>query len=140
LSSEDRGKKFRGSIDFALGQADNLPVLPEVFECPRCERQFVIDEPPEGYAIVHCPQCGRYLGERDLSYVLRSEIDELIERLEFERHRLENDAAVYGMTDCEAEMKLYGREIPGAIAVLRETIGKLRKMSESFRPAAMKTP
>jgi hypothetical protein len=24
--------------------------------------------------------------------------------------------------------------------VLRETIGKLRKMSESFRPAAMKTP
>jgi len=114
-------------------------VLPEVFECPRCERQFVVDEPPEGYAAVHCPQCGRFLGERDLSYVLRSEIDELVERLEFERNRLENDAAVYGMTDCEAEMKLYGREIPGAIAVLRETITKLRKMSESFRPVPTKT-
>lgn len=110
-------------------------MLPEVFECPRCERQFLVDETPEGSATVHCPQCGRYLGERDLSYVLRSEIDELVERLEFERHRLENDAAIYGMADCEAEMKLYGREIPGAIALLRETIAKLRKMSASYRPA-----
>jgi hypothetical protein len=138
LSSEYRGKNFRRSIDFALREADNSLVLPEVFECPRCERQFVIDEPLEGYAIVHCPQCGRYLGERDLSYVLRSEIDELVERLEFERNRLENDAAVYGMADCEAEMKLYGREIPGAIGVLRETIGRLRKMSDSYRLAASK--
>ena len=113
-------------------------MLPEVFECPRCERQFIVDETSDGYAIVHCPQCGRYLGERDLSYVLRSEIDELVERLEFERNRLENDAAVYGMTDCEAEMKLYGREIPGAIGVLRETIQKLRAMSESYRPAPSK--
>lgn len=121
------------------GRADNLFVLPEVFECPRCERQFIVDEPSEGYVTVHCPQCGRYLGERDLSYVLRSEIDELVERLEFERNRLENDAAVYGMTDCEAEMKLYGREIPAAVGVLRETIGKLRKMSESYKPAPSKT-
>jgi hypothetical protein len=113
-------------------------VLPEVFECPRCERQFVIDEPSEEYQTVHCPQCGRYLGERDLSYVLRSEIDELIERLEFEKNRLENDAAVYGMTDCEAEMKLYGREIPATIGVLQETIKKLRSMSESYRPTAAK--
>jgi len=115
-------------------------MLPEVFECPRCERQFLIDEPTDAYASVHCPQCGRFLGERDLSYVLRSEIDELVERLEFERNRLENDAAVYGMTDCEAEMKLYGREIPAAISVLRETIGKLRKLSESHKPAPSKTP
>jgi hypothetical protein len=113
-------------------------VLPEVFECPRCERQFLVDEPPDGYSAVHCPQCGRFLGERDLAYVLRSEIDELVERLEFERNRLENDAAVYGMGDCEAEMKLYGREIPAAIVVLRETIGKLRKMSQSYRPAETK--
>lgn len=113
-------------------------MLPEVFECPHCERQFLIDEPQGGYAIVHCPQCRRYLGERDLSYVLRSEIDELVERLEFEKNRLESDAAVYGMTDCEAEMKLYGREIPGAIGVLRETIRKLRAMSESYRPAPTK--
>jgi transcription elongation factor Elf1 len=119
-------------------RADNFVVLSEVFECPRCERQFIVDETPEGSATVHCPQCGRYLGERDLSYVLRSEIDELVERLEFERNRLENDAAVYGMTECEAEMKLYGREIPAAIGVLRETIGKLRKMSDSYRPAETK--
>ena len=113
-------------------------MLPEVFECPRCERQFVIDEPSEGYLTVHCPQCGRYLGEKDLSYVLRSEIDELVERLEFEKNRLENDAAVYGMTDCEAEMKLYGREIPATIGVLRETILKLRSMSDSYRPSPTK--
>ena len=111
-------------------------MLPEVFECPRCERQFIVDETGDGFSTVNCPQCGRYLGDRDLSYVLRSEIDELVERLEFEKNRLENDAAVYGMTDCEAEMKLYGREIPGAIGVLRETITKLRKMSESFKPSA----
>ena len=126
-------------VDFSRGQADNSNVLPEVFECPRCERQFVIDEPSDEYARVHCPQCGRYLGERDLSYVLRSEIDELVERLEFERNRLENDAAVYGMADCEAEMKLYGREIPATIGILRETIGKLRKISESYRPVASRT-
>lgn len=113
-------------------------MLPEVFECPRCERQFVIDEPLDGYQTIHCPQCGRYLGDRDLSYVLRSEIDELVERLEFEKNRLESDAAVYGMTDCEAEMKLYGREIPGAVGVLRETIRKLRAMSEAYRPAPTK--
>ena len=114
-------------------------MLPEVFECPRCERQFLVDDTLDDHASVHCPQCGRFLGERDLSYVLRSEIDELVERLEFERNRLENDAAVYGMTDCEAEMKLYGREIPAAIGVLRETIGKLRKLSEAHKPSATRT-
>jgi hypothetical protein len=113
-------------------------MLPEVFECPRCERQFVIDEPLDGFqTTVHCPQCKRYLGERDMAYVLRSEIDELIERLEFEKNRLESDAAIYGMTECEAEMQLYGREIPCAIAVLRDAIAKLRKLAESYRPAAV---
>lgn len=139
MSREIASSLPSAEIDFPGERADNRSMLPEVFECPRCERQFIVDEPLEGYATVNCPQCGRYLGERDLSYVLRSEIDELVERLEFERHRLENDAAVYGMTDCEAEMKLYGREIPATIAVLRETIGKLRKMSESYRIAPSKT-
>ena len=113
-------------------------MLPEVFECPRCERQFVIDDAAEVRATVHCPQCGRYLGERDLAFVLRSEVEDLVERLEFEKNRLESDAALYGMGECQPEMRLYGREIPGAVAVLREAIGKLRKMSETFRPAAVK--
>lgn len=112
-------------------------MLPEVFECPRCERQFVIDEPTEGYSTtVHCPQCKRYLGERDTAFVIRAELDELVERLEFEKNRLENDAAIYGMADCEAEMKLYGREIPGAVTVLREAIAKLRKLVAGYRPAS----
>jgi hypothetical protein len=113
-------------------------MLPEVFECPRCERQFIIDEPVEGYSIaVHCPQCKRYLGQRDTAFVIRAELDELVERLEFEKNRLENDAATYGMGDCEAEMRLYGQEIPGAVTVLREAITKLRKLAESYRPAPL---
>ena len=36
-------------------------MIPEVFECPRCERQFVIDSVPDtGSEEVHCPQCSRY--------------------------------------------------------------------------------
>jgi hypothetical protein len=108
-------------------------MLPEVFECPSCERQFLLDAPEEGRTRVHCPQCGRYLGEKDVTYVLRSELDELAERLEFEQNRLENDAALYGLGECDAELRLYGREIPAAIAVLRETIRRLRKMSEAYR-------
>jgi hypothetical protein len=113
-------------------------VLPEVFECPRCERQFVIETIlEEGAVAVNCPQCGRYLGERDVAFVLRSELDELVERLDFERVRLESDAATYGMSECEAEMKLYGREIPAAVTILREAIGKLRHLAATFetRPA-----
>lgn len=115
-------------------------MLPEVFECPRCQRQFVIDEPAPGFASIHCPQCGGYLGERDVAFVLRSELDELVERLEFEKNRLENDAALYGMADCEAEMKLYGEEIPGAVKILREAIERLRKMSEAYSQTASRYP
>lgn len=57
-------------------------MIPEVFECPRCERQFVVDGIPDtGSEEVHCPQCSRYLGVRDIAFVLRAELDELIERL-----------------------------------------------------------
>ena len=42
-------------------------MIPEVFECPRCERQFVIDGiPDDGSEEVHCPQCSRFLGVRDI--------------------------------------------------------------------------
>jgi len=113
-------------------------MLPEVFECPGCERQFVLDAADDGGTRVHCPQCRRYLGERDLTYVLRSEIDELSERLDFEKNRLENDAALYGLGDCEAEMRIYGREIPAAINVLRDAIRQLRKMSEHYRALSIR--
>src|SRR6478609_671789 len=62
-----------------------VAMIPEVFECPRCERQFIIDDVPEtGSEDVHCPQCSRFLGVRDIAFVLRSELDELIERLSYE--------------------------------------------------------
>ena len=86
-------------------------MIPEVFECPRCERQFVIDSvPDDGSEEVHCPQCSRFLGVRDVAFVLRTELDEMIERLSFEKDRLEKDEAVYSLTDCDAEMKFYGQQ------------------------------
>ena len=87
-------------------------MLPEVFECPQCQRQFVFElvENTDDRSI-YCPQCKRYLGEKDLNFILVSEIEELSERLRFERERLEKDEAVYAMSDCDAELKLYGNEI-----------------------------
>ncbi len=95
-------------------------MIPEVFECPRCERQFVIDSVPDtGSEEVHCPQCSRFLGVRDIAFVLRTELDEMIERLSFEKDRLEKDEAVYSLTDCDPEMRYYGREVSNVIGVLR---------------------
>ncbi len=109
-------------------------MIPEVFECPRCERQFVIDAvPEESNQEVHCPQCSRLLGVRDISFVLRSEIDELIERLSFEKDRLEKDEAVYGLSDCDAEMKFYGREVSRVITVLRGALKDLHHLREEYR-------
>jgi DNA-directed RNA polymerase subunit RPC12/RpoP len=109
-------------------------MIPEVFECPRCERQFVIDDvPEEGSEEVHCPQCSRFLGVRDIAFVLRSELDELIERLSYEKDRLEKDEAIYGLTDCDAEMKFYGREISRVIVVLRGALKELRHLREDYR-------
>jgi hypothetical protein len=109
-------------------------MIPEVFECPRCERQFVIDSvPDDGSEDVHCPQCSRYLGVRDVAFVLRTELDEMIERLTFEKDRLEKDEAVYNLTDCDAEMKFYGREVVRVIGVLRGALKELRKLREDYR-------
>ncbi|HTO75914.1 MAG TPA: hypothetical protein VMQ61_07545 [Thermoanaerobaculia bacterium] len=109
-------------------------MIPEVFECPRCERQFVIDGIPEtGSEEVHCPQCSRFLGVRDIAFVLRTEVDELIERLTYEKDRLEKDEAVYGLTDCDAELKYYGREVSRVTTVLRETLKQLRRLREDYK-------
>jgi DNA-directed RNA polymerase subunit RPC12/RpoP len=109
-------------------------MLPEVFECPRCERQFVIDGIPDtGSEEVHCPQCSRFLGVRDIAFVLRTELDELIERLSYEKDRLEKDEAVYGLTDCDPEMKYYGREVSRVIRVLRTALKELDHLKNDYQ-------
>jgi len=109
-------------------------MLPEVFECPACERQFVFElvDSSEDRSI-HCPQCKRYLGEKDVNFILVSEIEELTERLRFERDRLEKDEAVYSMTDCDAELRLYGSEIHKVIAILRKTLAELDALKIAYR-------
>ena len=112
-------------------------MIPEVFECPRCERQFVIDSVPDtGSEEVHCPQCSRFLGVRDIAFVLRTELDEMIERLTFEKDRLEKDEAVYSLTDCDPEMRYYGREVSRVIHVLRGALKDLRKLRDGLQGQA----
>ncbi|HJQ40772.1 MAG TPA: hypothetical protein VKB93_26845 [Thermoanaerobaculia bacterium] len=109
-------------------------MLPEVFECPQCERQFVVELVESATErSIHCPQCKRYLGEKDVHFVLVSEIDELTERLRFERDRLEKDEAVYTMTDCDAEMRTYGTEIHKVVSILRKTLADLDALKSTYR-------
>jgi hypothetical protein len=112
----------------------NAIVLPEVFECPQCQRQFVF-ELVENSAdrSIYCPQCKRYLGEKDVNFILLTEIEELAERLRFERERLEKDEAVYTMTDCDAELRLYGSEIHKVVNILRKTLADLDALKQSYR-------
>lgn len=109
-------------------------MLPEVFECPQCQRQFVFElvESAEDRSI-YCPQCKRYLGEKDLNFILVSEIEELVERLGFERERLERDEAVYSMTDCDAELRTYGSEVHKVVAILRKTVADLDALKQNYR-------
>jgi uncharacterized protein YbaR (Trm112 family) len=109
-------------------------LLPEVFECPQCQRQFVFElvESNDDRSI-WCPQCKRYLGEKDIHFILVSEIEELTERLRFERDRLEKDEAVYTLGDCDAELRLYGSEIHKVVAVLRKTLAELDALKQQYR-------
>lgn len=108
-------------------------MLPEVFECPDCQRQFVVElMETESDRSIHCPQCKRYLGEKDVHFVLVTEIEELAERLRFERDRLEKDEAVYSMTDCDAEMRMYGSEIHKVVNLLRRTLDELDALKQSY--------
>ncbi len=109
-------------------------MLPEVFECPACERQFIYDliENVEDNSI-YCPQCKRYLGEKDLHFVLRTEIEELSERLRFERDRLEKDEAIYSMSDCDAELKVYGMELHNVLNILRKALADLEALKVGYK-------
>ena len=121
--------------DKSVIQCDNRDaMLPEVFECPQCERQFVFElvESTDDRSI-YCPQCKRYLGEKDINFVLITEIEELSERLRFERDRLEKDEAVYAMGDCDAELKLYGTEVHKVVNILRRTLAELEALKQSYR-------
>ena len=108
-------------------------MLPEVFECPQCQRQFVVElvENADDHSI-HCPQCKRYLGEKDVAFILVSEIDELAERLRFERDRLEKDEAFYSMTDCDAELRMYGAEVHNVVSILRKALVELEALKQSY--------
>ena len=109
-------------------------MLPEVFECPQCKRQFVVELVESATeSSIHCPQCKRYLGEKDLNFILISEIEELTERLRFERERLEKDEAVYSMSDCDAELKLYGSEVHKVVHILRKAVAELDALKEQYR-------
>lgn len=113
--------------------AEDDGVLPEVFECPQCRRQFIFElvETSEDRSI-HCPQCKRYLGEKEVHFVLVSEIDELSERLRFERDRLEKDEAIYSMTDCDAELRIYGTEVHKVVNILRKTLEDLDALKQQY--------
>jgi transcription elongation factor Elf1 len=110
-----------------------MALLPEVFECPQCQRQFVVELVEEADdRSIYCPQCKRYLGEKDINFVLLSEIDELGERIRFERDRLEKDEAVYALTDCDAELRLYGNEIHKVLKILRKTLAELDALKQTY--------
>jgi hypothetical protein len=120
----------RGTIE-----AEDDVVLPEVFECPQCERQFVFElVEPDSDRSIYCPQCKRYLGEKDINFVLVTEIEELSERLRFERDRLEKDEAIYALTDCaDAELRLYGTEVHKVVNILRKTLADLEALKSQYR-------
>ena len=124
--------EFRNNSVTIRAEVDD--VLPEVFECPQCERQFVFElvETSEDRSI-YCPQCKRYLGEKDVNFILVTEIEELTERLRFERERLERDEAVYAMTDCDAELRLYGTEVHKVVNILRRTLAELDALKQAYR-------
>ena len=110
-------------------------MLPEVFECPQCQRQFVFElvENADDRSI-YCPQCKRYLGEKDINFVLVTEIEELSERLRFERDPLEKDEAIYALTDCaDAELRLYGTEVHKVVNILRKTLADLEALKSQYR-------
>ena len=108
-------------------------MLPEVFECPDCKRQFVVELVESADQSIHCPQCKRYLGEKDVHFVILTEIEELSERLRFERDRLEKDEAVYSMTDCDAELKTYGNEVHKVVSILRKALADLDALRQSYK-------
>ena len=129
---QDWNSRIKGLFQ-SVARGQKRIVLPEVFECPQCQRQFVF-ELVEGSQdrSIYCPQCKRYLGEKDINFILLTEIDELCERLRFERDRLEKDEAVYAMTECDAELRLYGTEIHKVVGVLRRTIDELEALKRSY--------
>ncbi len=109
-------------------------MLPEVFECPQCQRQFMVELVESlSEQSIHCPQCKRYLGEKDLHFVLVTEIEELVERIRFERDRLERDEAVYTLTDCDAEMRVYGNEVHNVVTILRRALADLETLKQTYK-------
>ena len=109
-------------------------MLPEVFECPDCQRQFVVDSVTgAGEGSIYCPQCKRYLGEKDVEFILRSEIEELVERIRFETDRLERDEALYTAGECDAELRFYGDEVHKVLGILRRALADLEQLKQEYQ-------
>ncbi|MBW3671850.1 MAG: hypothetical protein KY432_09290, partial [Acidobacteria bacterium] len=62
-----------------------------------------------------------------------TEIEELEERLRFERDRLEKDEAVYTQGECDAELKVYGSEVHKVIGILRKTLKDLEELRVDYK-------
>ena len=92
-------------------------MLPEVFECPQCQRQFVFElvESSEDRSI-YCPQCKRYLGEKDINFIL----------LGFALERL----AKHGIREMDAGRGFAWSADPGNAAATEDEL--LRSMKEGL--------
>src|SRR5688572_25498999 len=109
-------------------------MLPEVFECPQCQRQFVFElfEPAQDCSI-YCPQCKRYLGEKDLHFILRTEIEELSERIRFERDRLEKTKPATALAKSTPSLRSSGEEANKVINILRKALTDLDALKKSYQ-------
>jgi hypothetical protein len=130
----DEARRRCGTRSARELKVEGQTMLPEVFECPQCKRQFVVELVESATEqSIHCPQCKRYLGEKDFHFVIVTEIEELAERIRFERDRLEKDEAVYTMTDCDAELKTYGTEVHKVVNILRKALAELDALKQTYR-------
>lgn len=106
-------------------------MFPEVYACPGCKCEFVVRDATQ--VSVDCPSCGRYMGERHFTFVVETEIEELVSRLLIERDRLEEDEAMYGSGEHSAELTTYGEEVHKILAILRRTIADLQSLRAGYR-------
>jgi len=50
-----------------------------------------------------------------------------------ERERLEKDEAVYTMSECDAELKMYGTEVHKVVQILRKAMAELDALKEQYK-------
>lgn len=105
-------------------------MFPEIYVCPGCRHEFVVRDRDQ--VSINCPSCGRYIGERQFTTIVETEIEELVARLAIEIDRLEEDEAMYGSGDHSAELLTYGEEVHRILAILRRTVADLRTLRSRY--------